>query len=214
MKQLLINCYTWEELTEDQKKKVCEMNRTMDLDILTNEDIVWELSEAGPMIADAGFLNPEVYYSHSYSQGDGACFDCSEFNWELLLEDLEIPHKSLFIKLLNDSDVLEYGIATPNYSYAYHYYHERCRQFFLANAASKHKTMKVDSILYKIMLFVEQKRHDLCLEAFKRIVDTIEHATSDEHLMETLSTFDCYYREDTLQSIEGHLLQEVKEEEP
>lgn len=212
MKQLVIKCYTWDELSEDQKKRICEKNRDIGLDMLTTEDIIWDFSNAGQLIADSGFLNPEVYFNHSYSQGDGACFDCTDFNWDLLLEDLEIPHKSLFKKLLNDSSDLESRIYRPNVPYAHHYTYARCRQFEII-LYNTHEVPRVNKIIYKIMLHVEQKRFDLCHAAFREIVNAIEATRSDEHLYEFFATMNCYYREDTLQSIDECELQEIKEEE-
>lgn len=208
MKHLLIACYRWDELSIEQKKKICEMNRDIDLDILTTEDIVWDHSNAGQLIADQGFLNPDVHFSYSNSQGDGACFDCDMFNWDLLLEDLDIPHKSLFKKLLNDSYQIITKIHTPNVSYAYHYLHEGCREFIVdAEAACPEK---VWHILLKIEEHVEAKRCSICKEAFNEIRKAIDFIRSDERLMLELASIDCYWRGDTLQSINENELWEIK----
>lgn len=215
MKQLVINCYTWEELSQEQKKKVCDNNRDIELDWLTTEDIVWDLSNAGQSIADRGFLNPEVYFNYSNSQGDGACFDCSLFNWDLLLEDLDIPHKSLFIKILKKENALEPRIKRPAAFFTHHYYHESCRRFSLHYAYYKEPTKfpkKYTMIIEQIEKHVESKRREACLKAFDEIRDTINYAQSDEHLEEIFSSQDYYYREDTLQIVDESRLIEIKEE--
>lgn len=215
MKQLRINCYTWEELSPEQKEKVYEMNRDLELDWLSNEDIIWELSNAGQSIADRGFLNPEVYYSHSYSQGDGACFDCNMFNWDLLLEDLNIPHKSLFIKILEKGEILEPSIKKPDAPFASCYFHENCRRFNIRYTYYKAPTefpKKYTMIIEQIEKHVECKRYEACLKAFNEIKNTIDYAQSDEHIEEILSEQDYYYREDTLQVVDESKLVEVKEE--
>lgn len=215
MKQLRINCYTWEELSPEQKKKVCEMNRDLELDSLSNEDIIWDLSNAGQSIADQGFLNPEVYYQYVNRQDDGVCFDCNLFNWDLLLEDLDIPHKSLFIKILKKENALEPRIKRPATFFTYHYYHENCRHFSLHYAHYKAPTKfpkKYTMIIEQIEKHVESKRREACLKAFDEIRSTINYAQSDEHLEEVFSFQDYYYREDTLQVVDEDQLVEVKEE--
>ena len=206
-KFLLTKCLTWEELSQEQRLKILDMNRDIDLDMLTSEDIIWELSEAGNKVADAGFLNPEFEYCYSYSQGDGACFDCEMFNWELLLEDLDIPHKKFFIKYLEEGTNIDYGIRRPNASYAYHYSHERCRKFFID--AQYGWPSRVCEIYEKIEQHIETKRLDLCRVAFTDICNAIDWAQSDEHLMERFQYCDYYYREDTLQVADDTKLIEI-----
>lgn len=211
MKQLIINCKQFHELNEEQQKKVLDKYRGIDSNWLTAEDLVWNLSNAGQTIADAGFIDPEVQYQLTGSQGDGACFDCSTFNYDLLLEDLDIPHKSLFIKIL-DAGVCAYGeITRPEASFAYHYCHENCRRFYI-NILCSHNCSRVESILEKIRYHIEQKRYYLCLTAKSMIQGAIDFAESDEHVKETIEANGYYFREDTLQIVSESELTEIKEE--
>lgn len=200
-KFLITKCLTWNELSPEQRAKIIDKNRDIRLDWLSNEEIIWEFSEAGNKIADAGFLNPDVYYSYSCSQGDGACFDCEIFNWELLLEDLDIPHKQLFIKLIENSPAITYGILKPMNSYANHYYHEKCRVFFLdwdKMCENDEKHERVNKILEGILQHIEQKRLAMSQEAFSEICKTIDWLQSDECITEELECRDDYYNEETL----------------
>lgn len=115
-KFLITKCLTWDELSQEQRAKIIDKNRDIRLDWLANDEIIWEFSQAGEIIADAGFLNPDIYYVYDHCQGQGACFDCEIFNWELLLEDLDIPHKQFFINYLKDGSNIEYGIRRPDAS--------------------------------------------------------------------------------------------------
>lgn len=195
MKQKIINLYTFDELNEAEQKKVLDNNRDYLLDILTTEDIIWEFSEVGPLVAEAGFLNPEFEYNVDYIQGRGACFDCSDFNWDLLLEDLDIPHKSLFIKILNGSNNVDYGIDRPNTSFAYHYSHENCRDFYLNSVHGWPE--RVCGIMSKIEKHIEQKRHDLCIQVRDKLTATYEHLQSDDCLKEHLDFEDMYFNPKT-----------------
>ena len=195
-KYLITKCLTWNELSPEQRAKVIDKNRDIRLDWLSDEDIVWEFSEAGNKIADAGFLNPEVYYNYSYSPGDGACFDCELFNWELLLEDLDIPHKAFFIKYLEKGSNIDYGIRRPNASFAWHYYHERCREFYIESNYGWNK--RVCQVFDKIERHIEDKRLAISQEAFSLLCKAIDWLQSDECITEELECMDCYYNEETL----------------
>ena len=215
MKQLVINCYTWKELSQEQRKKIYDNNRDIELDFLTEEDIIWDLSDTGQSIADQGFLNPEVYYQYLNRQSDGACFDCNLFNWDLLLEDLNIPHKSLFIKILKKENALEPRIERPAAFSTHHYYHESCRRFKLHYAYYKEPTKfpkRYTMIIEQIEKHVEFKRREACRKAFVEISNTIEYIRSDEHIEEIFSSQDYYFREDTLQVVNESKLIEIKEE--
>lgn len=76
MKTKTINLYQFHELTEEQKAQVIERYRDINDDtfdcMVRDEFITLPLFEAG-------FLDPEIHYSLSYCQGDGACFDCNDF---------------------------------------------------------------------------------------------------------------------------------------
>ena len=200
-KFLITKCLTWNELSPEQRAKIIDKNRDIRLDWLSNEEIIWDFSEAGNKIADAGFLNPDVYYVYDHCQGQGACFDREIFNWELLLEDLDIPHKQLFIKLIENSPAITYGIRKPNASYAYHYSHERCRVFFLdwdSMFEDDKKFKRANKILNDIRWHIEKKRLAVSQEAFSEICKVIDYLQSDECITEELECRDYYYNEETL----------------
>lgn len=211
MKQLIINCKQFHELSEEQQKEVINRHRDIDMNWLTAEDLVWDLSNAGQTIADAGFIDPKVHYQLDGSQGEGACFDCSTFNYDLLLEDLDIPRKSLFIKILDNGTDASGEITRPEASFAYHYCHENCRRFYI-NIRCSHNCLRVESILEKIRYHIEQKRYYLCLTAKNMIQEAIDYAESDEHVKETLEANEYYFREDNLQIVDEDRLTEIKEE--
>lgn len=211
MKQLIINCKQFHELNEEQQKKVLDNYRDLDTNRLTTEDLIWDLSDAGQTIADAGFIDPEIQYQLTGSQGDGACFDCSTFNYDLLLEDLDIPHKSLFKKIL-DNGTSAYGeIERPQSNFAYFYCHENCRRFYI-HTNQTHNCLRIESILEKIRYHIEQKRYYLCLKARDILQETIAYIESDEHLKEVIKEAGYYFREDNLQIIDEDKLTEIKEE--
>lgn len=193
-KFLITKCLTWDELSPEQRAKIIDRDRDILLDFITSEDLIWDLTDAGKVIADAGFLNPEIEFSYSCSQGDGASFCCEIFNWELLLEDLDIPHKSFFIKYLEEGTNISYGIA--RYSHLARYSHEKCRRFYIE--AQYGWPSRVCEIYAKIEEHIEKKRLDLSREAFSMLVKEIDWLRSDECLAEHISSYDWYFKEDDL----------------
>lgn len=212
MKQLIISCKQFHELNEEQQKKVLDEHRDMDSNWLTAEDLIWDLSDAGQTIADAGFIDPEVVFQLDGSQGEGACFDCSTFNYDLLLEDLDIPHKSLFKKILDNGTSVHGVIKRPLISYAHLYVHEKCRSFYINCDSMQHYCPRTCAILAKIRYHIEHKRYYLCLTAKNMIQEAIDFAESDEHLKEVIKTNGYYFREDNLQIVSESELTEIKEE--
>lgn len=195
-KFLITKCLQWNELSPEQRAKIIDKNRDIHLDWLSNEEIIWEFSEAGNKIADAGFLNPDIHYVYDHCQGQGACFDCEIFNWDLLLEDLKIPRKQLFIKYLKNGTNVEYGIRRPDASFAWHYYHERCREFYIEPDYSW--SNQVCRIFAKIEEHIEKKRLAVSQEAFSEICKAIDWLQSDECIAEELECRGEYYNEETL----------------
>ena len=46
-KFLITKCLTWNELSPEQRAKIIDKNRDIRLSWLSNEEIIWEFSEAG-----------------------------------------------------------------------------------------------------------------------------------------------------------------------
>ena len=96
MKTKTINLYKFHELTEEQQAKVIDKYSDIN-DELTCDLITWD-EHFVQGLKEKGFLNPDISYYLSYSQGDGASFTCSEFDYDLLLKDYAGKHKSWMIK--------------------------------------------------------------------------------------------------------------------
>jgi hypothetical protein len=67
------NVYTIDELTDEKaKKKAIEFCK----EDATSDELLFEMviDEATEQLTRMGFYDPKIYYSCSYSQGDGACF--------------------------------------------------------------------------------------------------------------------------------------------
>lgn len=196
MKTKTINLYLFNELNEEQQKIVLNKYAHINLEMLTSEDLLWDFSEAGQYIADQGFLDPDIQYSCSNSQGDGLCFTCNNINWDLMLEDLEIPHKSLFTKLLQGNELLLWHWDKINYRYT----HEHTHRFrlFVNYDREGHTLPKITYQLKRICLHVEHKKQEACLTAFQKLVAGIDSLCSKDSVAETLIANEYCFNEETL----------------
>lgn len=68
-----------------------------------------------------GIKVDEIYFSGFYSQGDGACFEGSVYDWELFLQSIGYNNPAL-IQLSTDN-------WHTTVSHRGHYYHENCTSF-------------------------------------------------------------------------------------
>lgn len=197
-----VPCYKFDELSPENQNRVINTYRDYDLDMLTIEDVIWEFTGVGETVADAGFLDPDFQYDVSYCQGRGVCFDCSGFNFDLLLDDLDIPHKDLMIKLIEEE--CNPRIERPDASYAYHYVHEKCRRFYLNS--ERDFGQRIQDMLNKIEEHIENKRLNLCLKACELITEFVEETTSDEHVAETLRSHEWYFDIESLKVVDEFYL--------
>ena len=68
-----------------------------------------------------GIKVDEIYFSGFWSQGDGACFEGSVYDWDLFLQSIGYTSKAL-IQLASDN-------WRTTVSHRGHYYHENCTSF-------------------------------------------------------------------------------------
>lgn len=76
MKEVIIRTYTFEELSEKAQEKARDWYRTAMYEFGDYEDAAEAVIEDAKAIGEIlGIQIDRVYYSVSYSQGDGACFE-------------------------------------------------------------------------------------------------------------------------------------------
>lgn len=76
----------FEELNEEQKKKVLDNYRSINVDFHDWHD--YTLEEFKGILELLGFVNPKIYYRGFWSQGDGACF-VGKFKMPIDKDDLK-----------------------------------------------------------------------------------------------------------------------------
>ena len=189
MKTKTINLYKFEELTAEQQEKVLDKYRDWNDDVFESyaEDECNTLE-----ITENGFNNPTIHYDLSCSQGSGACFDCTEFDFDKLLKDWEHPHKKWFINIIQD--YCEYGIFTNQFGY--HYSHANTRDF---NICYRYDHKHIEKTLCEIVEYIEALRLELSENLTARLYEQLEWLRDDERIKETLISNEYYFNAETLE---------------
>ena len=177
MKTKTINLYQFHELTEEQQAKVLDKYRDFN-------DVIFESyvnDECNTLeITESGFNNPTIHYSLGYCQGDGACFDCDEFDYNLLLKDWQHKHKNWIINIIKQHCQ---GYIKLN-SYGYHYSHSNTRYFELSEdgALHYHYCSRINEAIYLAEKHIENLRYKLAENLTYRLYEQLECLQSDEQI--------------------------------
>ena len=169
---------------KELKEKVLDKHRYINVDDFS----LTELNEYyNEFLNEHGFLNADISYDVSYCQGSGACFDCKDFDLNLLLKDFNINHKQWLINIIQNYGEIE---ITRN-SYSNYYCHSNTRELyvnFYDKGSNSHN--RIDREIQKIAEYLEDLRKDLSDELFDMLQKDYDYQISDEAVMETLEAND------------------------
>ena len=191
MKQKTINLYQFNELTDEQKEKVLDKYRDWN-DYIFDSYVYDECNTLE--LHENGFLNPTIHYDLNYCQGDGACFDCDEFDIDLLLKDWQHPHKNWIIDVIKSH--YQGHIKTNNFSY--HYCHSKTR-FFELDTDLAYFYRHLENAIYSAENYIENLRYELSENLTARLYDQLEWLRSDEQIAESLIANEYYFNGETLE---------------
>lgn len=191
MKQKIINLYKFEELTEEQKIKVLEKYRYFNDDIIdayANDELCMQ------QIWESGFIDAKPRYDLSYCQGSGACFDCNDFDIDLLLKDWEHPHKNWIINIIKT----HYQCYIKLNSYGYRYSHSKTRYFDLETNFN-YFYLHIERAINSAIAHIENLRYELSENLTSRLYDQLEWLRDDEQIADTLIANEYYFNGETLE---------------
>ncbi len=178
------NVFSFTELSDEAKETAIVANRLMDVDdTFWSENVIEDAKTIGAL---AGIEIENVWFSHSYSQGDGACFEGS-YSYTIGALKAVKDHAPMdeklhdIIQTLQDIQRRAFYRLEATCKQIGHYLHSGC--------------MSVDLTWNKdYSLDIEQDLRDaLRLYAdwiFSSIVKDYEYFTSDEYIRERLEERD------------------------
>ena len=194
MKTKTINLYQFHELTEEQKAKVLDKYRDF------NDDTLMQYADdelCMQEIWESGFFDAKPCYDLSYSQGSGACFNCDNFDFDLLLKDWQYKHKNWIINIIKQHCQ---GYIKLN-RYGYHYSHSKTRYFELSEDGTLHYhyCSRINKAIYSAEKYIENLRYELAENLTNRLYEQLEWLRSDERIKEILIANEYYFNGETLE---------------
>lgn len=189
MKTIEINLYSFNELSEEAQKFAIEKTQNSEnyLDYDWYESTYEDHKE---LIQAAGFDVDKIYFSGFWSQGDGAMFEYSSFEGEILLDQ--------FIDQLNLSPMRKNWIknnvcASGKGNHSGHYYHERsCSHsiYWEVDNGDLHYSRPfyqwLESIGEDFENFATAIYRDLCRKLYRALETEYDNLKSDETVKDYL----------------------------
>jgi len=170
MEQITIDTYSFDELSEKvQERVIAEYDTSDDADIFLESST----DQMREKIWGAGFSNVRLYYSLSYSQGDG-------FSFTARIEDLEKflrKHKLLtkYRKVVRAGG--EFSVVKSRHQYQHKY---------TVDVAYTLEDCKGSELAEELVKEITAIVHSLCDECEKMGYDAIEYACSREAIMDAI----------------------------
>ncbi len=180
-----IKAYTFIELSIEAQEKV--LNHKLSSGQIEFCDD-YAIDESTILLDKAGFPSAKVHYSVGGGQGDGACFDDSRPDLEVIIEN---EGSNKFRHLLRFKDLPIYRIGKNSFSWDYS--HKKTRYVEFDNSDLKADDFhhhRLVSLLNDFTEYLEELRRELCDKIYTLIKDEYEYQISLEHLRE-------YYEEDS-----------------
>lgn len=169
-----MNLYAFNELTEQAKKRAIEYVKTILDDYFFVYDIQDDIENyiKPEFINSKGFEAENVYYSLSYSQGDGAMF-------EGRVNDItKFTTNKRAIKVIN-----EYGVYAK-FTHKGRYYHEKSYDFTIEFPELKPTQYRLKEEFDKIEQNIIDIYEETCKEIYKQLRDHHNALTSEESIIE------------------------------
>ncbi len=192
MKTIEIKILTFEELTPEAQQVAIEDYRNHKyengyiLDMF-NDDAMEQIKENG-------FIDPELSYSLSYSQGDGLSFKAYKYEHlvNLFIEVLG-PGKEKTAQLLAENCTQQFKGNGNRYCYA----HRNQIDLFLENYTSIVNTsVRIDEVIQKVLTKLEDLYLEICGQLEKQGYAEIDYQLSDKCIIEDIQANGYEFTED------------------
>jgi len=188
-----INLFKFEELTEELQQKVIEKNRDINTDFDWHESIFEYFKEDNEKYFDI----KNIYFTGFWSQGDGAMFEYSGINENLLNEAIESLNLPKWKKQILSTQICISGKGVQRG----HYYHENScdHTIYIEDNNNGYYQNIYDLIdLYSsdIEDFIITKYKDICQDLYKNLENEHDYLQSDEVIKETLICNDYDFTEE------------------
>ena len=126
-----------------------------------------------------------------------SCFDCNDFDFDLLLKDWQHKHKNWIINIIKN--YCECDIRKNQFSY--YYSHSNTRDFCINYCSplgyDSHK--RIIQAVYLAEKYIEHLRYELSENLTNKLYSLLEWLRDDEQIKETLIINEYYFNDETLE---------------
>lgn len=194
MKTIEIKILTFEELTPEAQQVAINWLRNLKQE---DSNLLCMFNEyAHEQLKEKGFINPQISYSLSYSQGDGLSFKADKYeHLEQLFIEVLGPGKEKTAQILAENCTQKFTGNTGHYCYA----HRNQIDLYLENYTSSinvTNTNNIDAVIQKVLTKLENLYLEICGELEKQGYNEIDYQLSDECLKEENIANDYEFTED------------------
>lgn len=141
-------------------------------------------------LEEQGFMNPKIRYDLSCCQGSGASFTCNNIDLDVLLKDVEIPHKTAILDIINTY----YGLKVEENS-NWRYMHKNTCSITTDTSLMRDLPL-IEKAIDKVIDIIEEKRLQACDTLYEQLEKDYEYLESDECVRETLIANEYYFDEE------------------
>lgn len=179
MRTIRIKAYKFNELSTSAKQTAIEDYRKSQWDFGDVLDFFNE--DCFEQISSEGFENPKVYYSLSYSQGDGLSFSADGYKDILSLFKTRLGEgKENTAKLILEYCSLSIQGNKGNYAYA------SASDIDLSLEYYSREVPNIENIVEKVQSDLQDIYLELCKKLERQGYDEIEYSNSDESISENI----------------------------
>lgn len=197
-----MDIYSIEDVKNNEELKELVVVKNRDINVDNNywfEDILEDWKE---QLRDYGFSEPEIRFSGFCMQGDGASFTSQAVYLDLYLDALGHELYSdrqikLFLDLIRNYDVVEFGVERRDKHYVHEYttkvwYDDYLYQFNRCPRLQQFLTKFIEDL----RTHMQDKIEELNRKIYKDLDTAYAYLTSDSKVMETLEANDYEFTED------------------
>lgn len=148
--------------------------------VATEEDYI-------QILEDKGYVNPQINFTISYSQGDGASFTCREVDISKVVTNNKYFSKreQNILSALSSYNFIAISIKRYNYMY----YHEYTTHVDIEERL-KSEWQQIQRIVNKLCLYIQEDIIQLSKKLYVDLCRDYEVFTSDDAVLEALESYE------------------------
>lgn len=182
MKKLEIKLYKFDELSDEAKETAIENHREKYLDYKWWDTTFEDVNQIGEVI---GIDIDNIYFSHMYCQGSGACFEGTYQYKKGALKAIKehAPKDEALHQIAKDLQIAQrkyFYLLHATVKHSGHYHHENCTDITVVNPERDYYYQELCDT------GIDEALKDFMRWVMKRLYAEYEYMTSEEAIIEAI----------------------------